>query len=786
MTLVGIVRLIEQHVWTLLLVPVVAGGTVAALTMDQPKQYSSSATVHTGLVSGYNVSGEGDRVDYNAVRASFDNLIGTVKARSTLKAVALRLLAVQLTDADTLREPTHDRSRRVLRDALPRRLRERASAPTVRRTTARLRDLLASSSPLRTLVYGKTTMFSIPGIKQNLSVRRVGASDLLDIRYTALDPVLCQMTLEALIDEVIARRQQSTQRQLSGVVNFFEEQTQRAEDQLTQHVSEMRRFGVEHEIINYQEQTKAIAQTRQLVEYDLDKERMRLRAARRSRDSLEARLDARLDVVRTNQRVLSLREQLADASAAEALVRAHQGGAVRVDDRPVLNERPGARRSADRATLDRYSTYRDSVRQALVDVTTQMTASVEASGGALSGDLLRRWVDQVLTVTESEARVDVLKQRMNAFRSRYQDLAPLGSKLSSIEREVDIAENQYLELLHSLNQARMKAENQKMQNSLRVVDAPLLPTKPKSSGRALLVLAAAAAGFFLTVAGIVAVHLLDRTLRTPAQAEEVVGLPLATAYPVVTENDDQAATTDALEHTLSILDGQLLRSLQAEGGGLSASPASRPAVPPRTDDMPSRPDDDVRCVGDAQSGRGASRRQVLVTSTRPHEGKSFVAQRLAETLRREQRQVRVVHSGSHPASASRPHGASPAAASANSVASEAARSGSKGVDVIECPALIEHPLPMEEVQNASAVVLVVRSDRGWSRADDSALQALRATTSVPPLLVLNGAPLKTLDALTGDPHHAERTLRDRIKRWMRLEFRSPLSFPLSDESPRTS
>jgi hypothetical protein len=96
--------------------------------------------------------------------------------------------------------------------------------------------------------------------------------------------------------------------------------------------------------------------------------------------------------------------------------------------------------------------------------------------------------------------------------------------------------------------------------------------------------------------------------------------------------------------------------------------------------------------------------------------------------------------------------------------------------VVEVPALMERALPVGLAQHTQATLLVARADRRWARADAHALRSLQSALDAEPLLVLNGTSLDALDALIGQVPRPRSFLRRRLQRWLRFEFRSPLSF----------
>jgi uncharacterized protein involved in exopolysaccharide biosynthesis len=724
MTLIDVARLLVRHARVLVAVPIVMGATVLVLTHGQPQTYSAHTTLYTGLVSGYTGENSGG-VDYHAVKSAFDNLIGTVEARSTLKTVALRMLAERVAAPDSAAAPLRPGTRTQLRMMLPDSLRRALAPMTAARAEQSMRRALKSHPDLQETIFSGTTPFSIPRLRDNLHVHRVGTSDLLEMRYTAPDPALCRQTLHLLVEALKTRRERRQRQQVGDVVSFFADQVDSARQQLNNRVAELRDFGVQNEIVNYQEQTKAIAQARQRVARDLQQARTRLQAARSARDSLGARMDANLARLRSNESVLRLRQNLSDLSARQALQRDGEASGSAILQRRI-----------------------DTLRTRLADEMRRLYRLNHSRSGLAGTRIVESWLQRVLAVTEASARVGMLEDRLASFQERYRTLAPLGSRLSGIRREVDIAENQYLELLHSLNQARLKRKME-TQNALRVVDPPIVPTEPAPTNRLVLVAGSAGAGLILALGAIVALFLLDGTLRTPRRAEERTGLALASAYPVHPDTPD-AAETELLDRVETVLDAQLLRALQTQNPSMGQDDAA-PAV-------------------------------ILVTSTRRAEGKTYVTHRLCNELADES--YRVLHLTPHAdeegggASGVERAGYDPTRTTAalTERVDAARRRNEHDVVVVEIPALVENALPVGLAQHTQATLLVTRADRRWARADAHALRALQSALDAEPLLVLNGTSLDALDALVGQVPRTRSPFRRRLQRWVRFEFRSPLPF----------
>ena len=129
------------------------------------------------------------------------------------------------------------------------------------------------------------------------------------------------------------------------------------------------------------------------------------------------------------------------------------------------------------------------------------------------------WLQKLLDATDARAQVVLLEQRLQEYGRYYDEFSPLGATLTTLEREVSTAEQTYLELLNSLNMARMHEQNIQMASRLDVVDAPFFPEEPEGSNRLLLAVGAMVGCFGLLATMFVLIELFHPTLRSIERAD---------------------------------------------------------------------------------------------------------------------------------------------------------------------------------------------------------------------------------------------------------------------------
>ena len=107
--------------------------------------------------------------------------------------------------------------------------------------------------------------FSLRALEK-IVIRRLGNSDLIDINYTCSDPGIAQNTIAILEDELTKAYEILRFSSTRNVIAYFEEQVRKAKVTLTKEEDDLMRYNVQEEVINYGEQTKALA----ITKYEVD------------------------------------------------------------------------------------------------------------------------------------------------------------------------------------------------------------------------------------------------------------------------------------------------------------------------------------------------------------------------------------------------------------------------------------------------------------------------------------------------------------------------------------
>jgi uncharacterized protein involved in exopolysaccharide biosynthesis len=707
-------RIIGSKLKWLILFPSIIAVSVYFLTSKLPKEFVSDASVYTGIASGVNSSNSDENgqsnFDHNAVNNAFDNLMVTIHSRQTSEEVAVKLLAKHLMlkepELSTLSQEGFD----LLAVQIPQDERNSLIGKNEAETIEKILKELHSSGDnfIAAIINSNKGFYSIETINSNLTVKRKLASDFIDISFKSSDPGVAVCTVRLLSETFISKFKYLKGSETVNVVKWFETRLQEASNDLNSSEDKLKDFGVRNKIINYNEQTKFLAEEKELNESNYYKELSNNEASKKAIARLEDKLENRDVLLKNNEELNKLRKKLGDAN--EQLERA------KIYGNPVAN-------------IDILSKKVNALKKEIQLYVLQYYSLNHTIESVPQENILNKWLNETLIADESEARLKVHIDRRKEFDRQYIEFSPLGMQMSRLEREIDVAEKQYLEILHGLHLAKLRQQNIEMSNNLQVTDAPSFPTKPIQSRRLPLIIISFFASFFLLLVYFIARDLLDSTIKNGERAEEFTGLKLFSALPI-TSNDDLANAK--LENTL--LDFAVTNlKIELEN-----------------------------------SNESISNYLITVISNREQEGKTYASNKLAEKLysldysvlfltndervddiETEDRRFRAIRYDVTSKLFS--------ARSEQNLLPEFSRVNKEAYNfiILEVPAISVNAIPNQLIKNSKLSLLMLDSRRSWATSDNYMLNLFqKATNNSNKIMVwLNYVTPKNLTGLVGEPHN---------------------------------
>ena len=711
--------------------PILFVAIVYFITKDEPKTYNSNASVYTGIATGSSiVSMEESKLDLFGSRTAFDNLINIIKSRSTIEEVALRLFTSHM----ILHQPSDDiikgQTYKDLMKIVPPEVKELVVKGDFETTLTRFKTYKDKdySNFIYELIKFNHPNYSSKKILSKVKVNRIQSSDLIEISYASEDPGICQHTLEILIEVFIKEYSNIKVNQSDAVVRYFLGQLDVSNERLNQAENELLSFNRSNSIINYYEQTKHIASEKEQFDLIYQDIKMQNAAAESVLKVLEGKMSIR-EKTKVNSNVISdLRNQLSRINLEIAMKK----NVGKLDD------------EGEKVLIDQLSALENQsyqLQKMLKDAIGEQYEIDNSPEGLPTGSILSDWLEKVIEFETTKAQLEIGKEKHQEFKDLFQNYAPLGATMKRLERKIDVAEREYLSLLHSLSLAKLKQQNVELNSNLKIVAAPFYPIESQPSKRKFLLIIAFMIGFILPAFTIIVLEFLDRNINNIYRAESMMGLSVAAIFPVL--NAGKSLDFDFVkQRSLDIIARRLILN---------------------TESVEVKPKPDINLFFSIQDGEGKTELLVNLLNKLSSFGYRILLLSFNDIKAHENYQSihYKVNNSFH---------------RVDSIFDfEADLSGIVFEDFdyafVEIPGILNHSYPIKLFRSSHHSFLVTRANRAWSKADKNALKdILEYTSDNKPQVILNGVALDEMETVLGDLPKHRSFIRRAIKNLFRLQF----------------
>ena len=516
------VRFLYKIRWYLVILPMIALIVAWFSTRDMERIYDANTTIYTGMITGYNLEGGSGSAGGNS-QTNITNLMLIIQTDNTIHEVALRLFARCMMYGNPNKDNNYISAEhfRQLSATVPTDVKALINHNNESATFANLKAYEKPSKD--NFLFGLLNShpyFGINNITSRLKVLQLERSDIIDIGYSANDAGIVYNTLDILNDVFARQYQQLRYGETHNVIKFFEKEVARLYRILTSAEDDLIRYNVSKRIINYQEQTKQVASLEAQQQNFRNDQLMNYTTSKALLDYLEKQLGNRAQVIRSNKEFTN---QVRDISRIQSRISnlklmSSEGGGNNNESQEELAK---AQRDLQRAT--------GRVNQLTKDIE---AASFSTETGIKSQDMLGRWLEQLLLLEKTKAEMTATDIMQNEIERQYLFYAPIGATIDRKARHIGFIEGNYMEMLKSLNAARMRQRNLQMSTAtLRVLNPPMFPMNAQPTNRLMVLLGAFMLTFMLTTFYFLIIEMLDRTLRDRMRSERITNIPVMGCFP---------------------------------------------------------------------------------------------------------------------------------------------------------------------------------------------------------------------------------------------------------------
>lgn len=490
---------------------------VAYFSQFLEKKYTVTTSIYTGITANTGLDDE-TRPDWQAVNNTYDNLVNLTKSRGTLENVSLKLLALNLMHGDPEIDNLYITANnyKKLIASVPEEILLLVDTTSLDKTVNLFKEYKYSDSRnyLHELFNGSSAFYSYNALS-SIIIRRQGNSDLIEIAYTSTDPGITWNTVKLVSEELKYSYNNLRYQTANDIVKYYEEELKKLRVQLNKQENELTDYNVKNSVINYIEQTKAIAHSFADFENRYEETRRNYESSSSIIKNLEQYMDIRTKLVKSNEEFINTLAEVSRISGKITEIETFTSDEMLSKDQELVKYREELRDAEKKIGL----------------ITNNINSYKESKEGLAIEGLVQEWLNQTLIQAKAQADLKVLNERKNDFADQYKNYSPIGTRINQQEREIHVTEQSYLEVLHALNMAKMKQKNLQLTSSnLNTISDASYPLFSDKGKRFLLVVAAFIGSIIFIIGLNLVIELLDRTLRDAERARRLTGMNILGAF----------------------------------------------------------------------------------------------------------------------------------------------------------------------------------------------------------------------------------------------------------------
>lgn len=493
MDLLILAKALWRKMWIIVTVPLIAAFAAFLFTMDMVPTYRSTAQIATGFTLNDQVQINEDKFNTRDADIKFSNLMNSMNSGLSANLTSYRLL---LHDLNPKQVPYHRPDPKTFETS-------EKEAALVRSMVQRKLDSLSplsTSDPDFQIIrkYLEAYRYGFNDIKDNLVIGRIPNTDFIEVEFTSDRPGLSALAANAFCEEFIRSHQSSKTERTGESVDYLKQLADTKKAEMEAKVEIQKQFKSNNHVYSEGESGLKLGQLndleRQRDEVSATVHGLRLSIARLKEDI--ARLGAPV-VTNNNQKILELRDKIEH-----------------------VNERYINGGSTSRVLLDSLKYLRNQV-VLQTDNANRLGASVPQ--GYSVADLQIKLKDTEIEYDREKFKLSLIESNIRNVQWSVSGSVSKEAKLGAIQKEVDMASQEYIAAMEKYNQAKSKMMSS---NTVRQVLTAIPPVNPETSKRLLIVGLAAFASLSLCLFAIVSMELLDGAIRTADRFKRMVGLPL--------------------------------------------------------------------------------------------------------------------------------------------------------------------------------------------------------------------------------------------------------------------
>lgn len=494
-------RVLLERKWILILIPLVAAVVTFAVMSNMPNEYKSKAQISTGFTINNDIVQLDGNYNAREAEVKFGNLMETMKSPILIGMLSYRMLLHDLT-ADYPFKRIEQEKLNSLRSSPNNYVGGLTKQELVNLLEAKLDSITLLTSykenEKEVIQLLRFYGYDYDAVLRNLQIKRANYSDYINIEYTSVNPELSAFATNTLVEEIIRYNNQMSSARLDRSLEYYTRLVQQKREELDEKSEALKTFKASNQVINFNAENEANVSQIANLEIRKQEEERNVYRLRLAIENLTRRLNETGGAsggVSNNARLIEVREEINNLNRQ-----------LRETSNPSIQNKI------------------DSLRAIQIELAGASTAFSQDGQRITRSDLLEEREQLRIELAVAERSLGSIQTTLNLLKGNTTGLASKEATIAGLQREVDLAAQEYLEAQEKYNIARNTS-----QGSVSTIKQVLFgqpAVKPESSKIWIFTALGWALSFSLCVVAIILLEFVDTSIKTVPQLENLSGIPV--------------------------------------------------------------------------------------------------------------------------------------------------------------------------------------------------------------------------------------------------------------------
>lgn len=495
MDLLLLAKVLWRKIWILVAIPLIAAFAAYLLTMNIGQTYKATSQLSTGFTTNDQVHLSDEKFNLRDADVRFSNLLNSMNSGIATNLLSYRLL---LHDLNPLEVPYHRPDPATFYSTQ----KEKEQVRNIIQAKLAAMQPLTSSDPDYAIIkkYLEGYGYGFTNVKESLVISRIPNTDFIQVEFSSDKPGLAALAANAFSEEYIRYSGSQKSTATGESVDFLKQVVDQKKSELDGKLEVQKRYKAANNVVDIAGESGA--KIGQLTELENQLEGARTNMHRAELTVQQLQEDIRSLSApsgdRSNEKILEIRSKI-----------------------NKINERYVTGGMKDQQLADSLNFLRDDLR---IQTENSSRMGSALATGMTVGDLKSQLKTAQIDLKVERENVNMLESKIRSLQYNLSGYASKEASLAAIQKEVDLAEQEYKAAVEKFNEARNRLADS---NTVRQVLIAVPPVSPETSKRILIVGLAACTSLFLCLFAIVGLELIDGSIKTPGRFKSIVGLPLA-------------------------------------------------------------------------------------------------------------------------------------------------------------------------------------------------------------------------------------------------------------------